>query len=149
MAQFGPFLPTGVFLGGVQFSTDPEPYEPLNWVKRHSIHQTIGGGVVIQDFGTFMKDNTLKLGSGRERFLDQAVMLLLYNKYLARGTVYAFTDWLGNDFDVFIKSFVPQPFKRGMGKAGSGPDPITLWTYTMELQVLTIRAVCGATYTGS
>ncbi len=145
--SFGPFLPTGVFLDGVQFSTDPEPYEPLVWAKRHSEHMTIGGGLVIQDFGAFMKDNTVRLGSGQTRLISEDIMLLLYNKYLARGFTYTFTDWLGNDFQVFIKSFVPVPFKRGADKGGN--SVLSLYTYTMELQVLQINKIAGATYTGS
>ncbi len=146
-AQFGPFLPGGVFLNGVQFSTDPEPYEPLNWPRRHSVHMTIGGGVTIQDFGLVQRDDTLKLGSGSERFLDEAVMLQLYALYQTRGTVYTLTDWLGNSFTVFIKDFRVWPFKRGAGRGGAGV--ISLWRYTMDLHVLTIGQLVGQTYTGA
>jgi hypothetical protein len=142
---FGPFVgPFGsVVLGGTQFSTDPSPYEPLNWAKRHSIQPVIGGGVVIQDFGTFMRDNTLKLGSGNERFMALDVVLALHTKFRAPGATYLFTDWLSNQFMVFIKAFVPVPFK--MGGDGLG-NTVSLFTYTMDLQVTTILKLLGTPY---
>lgn len=126
----------GVFIGGIRFSTNPESYEPLNWKKRHSIHSTIGGGVTIQDFGVFMKDNTFKLASGRGQFLDQATFLALHALWRTKGVTFSLTDWLLNDFTVFIKEFVPVPFKTD------------LYTYTMELQITAINKLWGSVYTG-
>lgn len=145
---FGPITgPYGsVTLGGTQFSTDPEPYEPLNWAKRHTVHMAIGGAVTIQDFGTFMRDNTLRLGSGKERFMEESVMTALHTKYRARGVTYSFTDWLGNSFTVFIKSFVPVPWKKGGDVPGG---TLSLYTYTMDLHVLVITNLIGVAYSGS
>lgn len=144
-----PFAVTGPFgavvLGGTTFSTDPEPYEPLNWTKRHSVHMGIGGALTIQDFGMTMKDNTLKLGSGRERFLEESIMLALLTKYQTKGATYTLTDWLQNSFTVFIKDFKPVPFKKGGDTNGA---TISLWMYTMDLHVLSISQICGVTYTG-
>jgi len=141
---FGPF--GGIFLGGVQFSTDPEPYEPLKWLKRHSVHMGIGGTVTIQDFGLFMKDNMLHLGSGRERFLEESIMLSLYGFYRTPGGVFSLTDWLNNSFTVFIKDFYVDPWLKGQGPTGT---TISLYTYTMDLQVISIINLIGVPYTGS
>ena len=129
----------GITLDGVIFTTDPTVYEPLNWQKRMSIQMAIGGKVTIQDFGVFQKDNTVRLGG--ENFLEDAVVQSLHTKYRTRGATYAFTDWLGNSFTVFIKTFVPVPLKKGPG--------VSLYRYTMELQVLTITNLFGVAYTGS
>lgn len=141
-----PFLPVGgVFLDGVQFSTDPEPYEPMNWEKRYSVHKGIGGKSTIQDFGTFMSDNTLRLGSGGSRFLEEAAVIALHTRYRVRGASYVFTDWLVNNFIVFITAFAPVPWKRGADEVGG---TVSFYTYTMELQVIQINALLGVTYTG-
>lgn len=128
----GVYIDSGV--NEVRFSTDPEPYEPLNWEKRYQVFMAIGGRVTIQDFGTFMKDNMLKLGSGQAQFLDQATVIALHTRFRTRGAVYGFRDWLNNRFTVFIKSFVPIPFK---------PD---LYRYNMELQVTAIDQLWGVTF---
>jgi len=121
----------------VRFSTDPATYETLNWQKRYSINMAIGGLVTIQDFGTFMKDNTLKLGSGAAQFLDEATVIALHTRFRTRGAVYNFRDYLNNQFVVFIKEFVPTIFKRG------------LYHYTMELQVTSITQLWGVVFTGA
>ena len=129
--------PTGaVFLGNVRFSTNPATYEPLNWKKRYSVTPTIGGGVTIQDFGLFMKDDLFKLASGQGQFLDQATFLALHALFRQAGVVFTLTDWLQNNFTVFIKDFVPVPFKTD------------LYTYSMDLQVTSINLLWGSVYTG-
>ncbi len=140
----GPF--GGVVFDGVQFNTDPSVYEPLNWAKRFSVTQAIGGKVVIQDFGTFMKDNTLRLGSGSNNPLDDAVVQALHSRFRTRGVAFTLTDWLGNQFTVFMKVFVPIPLKKGIDRAGNASS---LYTYTLELQVTQIVNLFGVAYTGS
>ncbi len=144
---FGPITgPFGsVTLGGTQFSTDPEPYEPLNWPKRMSVHPAIGGALTIQDFGVFMRDNTLKLGSGGSRFLEESVFLALHTKYRTRGVSYTLTDWLQNSFTVFIKNFRVWPFKKGGDSTGG---TISLYYYEMDLHVLAITQIAGQAYSG-
>ena len=141
-----PLTVGSVVLDGIAFNTDPEPYEPLNWEKRHSVTMAIGGKVTIQDFGTFMKDNTLRLGSGENRFLDELIMAALHSRYRTHSVTYVLTDWLGNNFTVFIKNFIVIPFRRGRDVSGA---PISLWHYTMELQVVTINQLLGVAYTGA
>lgn len=133
-----PVIPSaGVVLDGVTFNTDPNPYEHHNWKKRYSIHQAIGGKVIIQDFGTYAKDLVLKLGSGQAQFIDLTTVKALNTRWLIRGASYSFLDYLGNDFVVFISDFNPTIFR------------VDLYTYTMELQVLTINKLWSLTYTGS
>lgn len=141
-------LPTvgGVFLDGVQFTTDPVTYEPMNWDKRMSVTQAIGGKVTVQDFGMFMKDNTVRLASAQTNVLNESTVIELHNRHRTRGLVYTFTDWLGNSFGVFIKSFVPIPVKKGRDTAGVVS---VVYSYTMELQVLSITQLLGVAYTGS
>lgn len=129
--------PTGsVFLNAIQFSTNPETYDVLNWQKRQNISPVIGGKVVIQDFGVYMKDNMIKLASGNAQFLDQATFLAFHTLWRTRGATYAFTDWLGNAFTVFIVTFLPVVFKTD------------LYRYTMELQCTAITQLWGVPYTG-
>lgn len=130
--------PTGsVYLNAKQFSTNPDTYDILNWRRRHSISPVIGGKVVIQDFGVYMKDNTVKLASGNAQFLDQATFLAFHTLWRTRGATYSFTDWLGNSFTVFIKEFLPIVFKTD------------LYRYSMDLQVTQIINLWGVPYTGS
>jgi len=140
----GPF--GSVVLDGVQFSTDPSVYEPLNWPKRYSVHQTIGGRVVIQDFGTFQKDNTLRLGSGDRNILDDPVVQAIHTRYRSRGSAYTLVDWLSNQFTVFIKNFDPIPLKQGVGSTGATES---LYRYVLDLHVLAIVKLFGLTFTGS
>jgi hypothetical protein len=130
--------PTGsVYLNNIQFSTNPETYDILNWRKRQSITAVIGGKVVIQDFGVYMKDNTIKLASGNAQFLDQATFLAFHALWRTRGATYSFTDWLNNSFTVFIKEFLPIVFKTD------------LYRYSMDLQVTQIITFWGVPYTGA
>jgi hypothetical protein len=103
----------GVSINGIQFSTDPDPYEHLIWPKRHSVHKTIGGGQIIQDFGMFATDNSMKLGSGNQNYMDGVTMQAIDAIYRTRGITYTLLDYLGNNFEVFITSFIPTILKRG------------------------------------
>lgn len=134
-----------VFLDGVQFTTDPQDYSPLNWEKRHSVLPGLQGSVTIQDFGTFKKDDVVRLTSGASGFLTQSVVASFHGKFRTKGAVFSFTDWLGNSFTVFVKSFVPVPTFYPDDPDGSG----TLYTYNLELQVVNISTLFGAAYTGS
>lgn len=141
---FGPF--GNVVLGGVQFSTDPEPYEPLKWTKRISEHMAIGGKVTFQDFGLFMKDNKLHLGSGSTRFLAENVVQSLYTLYQSFGTTFTLTDWVNNAFTVLVWYFEAVPFKVGADQAH---NRVSLYTYNMELRVTAITTLLGVPYTGT
>lgn len=137
----------GVLLDGIPFEIDPSPYEPLNWTKRHSVHKTIGGGQVIQDFGTYMTDNVLRLGSnGLARFMSGTVAKEIHRRWRAPGVSYPFADWLDNAFRVFIVTFVPIPLLRGQDDTGATVD---LYAYTMDLQVTQIVTLFGDPYQGS
>jgi len=127
-----------VYLGGTQFTTDPQTYEPLKWPKRATVHKGIQGAVTVQDFGTFAKDNMIHLGSGESGFLEQSVVEALHTKYRTKGATYTLTDWAGNSFTVFIMGFEAEPTFIG-----------TLFKYTMTLQVLGITNLLGTAYTGS
>jgi hypothetical protein len=141
-------LPTtgGIFLDGVQFTTDPSIYEPANWEKRYSVTPAIGGKRTVQDFGVFMRDNTLRLGSGGVNVLNEATVVALHTRFRTRGVMYTFTDFVSNSFGVFIKTFVPIPVKKGRDQQG---NVSTVYVYTMELQVLQITQLFGVAYTGS
>jgi len=126
-----------IVLGGTTFTCDPETYEPWNWAKRHSVHPVIGGGVTIQDFGTYAKDNTVRIGSGRY-LIDSFVADALHTKYRTAAATYTLTDWMSNTFVVFITNFRAWPNFVG-----------PLWAYEMELQVISISFLLGQAYTGS
>lgn len=126
-----------IILDGVTFTCDPETYESMNWDKRHSIHPTIGGGVTIQDFGVFAKDNTLRLASGRY-LLDTYVADQLHTRYRTVTATYTFSDWMNNQFLVFISRYRTWPNFVG-----------PLWFYEMDLQVISITQLFGQAYSGS
>jgi hypothetical protein len=127
----------GVFLDNVRFPTNPDVYEPLNWKKRETVFPSIGGKVTIQDFGVYMKDDTIRLASGQGQFLDEATVIALHTRWRTRGATYTLTDWLRNNFTVFIREFVPVNYR---------PD---LYRYTMALQVTQIVQLWGTVFTGA
>lgn len=143
-------IPTvgSVVLGGVTFNTDPNPYEHQNWSKRYSILKTIGGGQVIQDFGLVQVDNTIQLQSGQTQFIDEIVRAALQALYATKGISYTLTDYLNNQFTVFIADFKPTIFKMG-GGASPGYTATQIYHYTMNLQVISIQKLYGVTYTGA
>lgn len=127
-----------ISIGGVQLTTDPETYEAFNWPKRWSKHPGIAGATVIQDFGRFARDLVLRLVSGRSQFLHEDVVKAIQTAHGTKGALYALTDWMGNEFDVYIADFTPVP--SGL------PE---LYTYTLELHVWTITKLFGTSYGGS
>lgn len=131
-----------VFLGGVQFDTDPQVYEPLNWPKRHSIFQGINGSVTIQDFGHFAKDNMLRLSSGSTGYLNQATVKALHDRFRTKASVFTLTDWMDNEFTVFFISFTPVATFIGLS------DSDNLFTYEMVLRVTAITKLLGIPFTG-
>jgi len=143
-------IPTvgGVVLGGVTFNTDPDPYEHQNWKKRATVFKTIGGGQVIQDFGLVQVDNTVQLQSGQAQFIDEVVRASLQTLYATKGAAFTFTDYLGNQFTVFILDFKPTIFKMG-GATGPAYAATQVYHYTMSLQVISIQKLYGVTYTGA
>ena len=126
-----------ITIGGVQLTSDPEKYEHYDWPKRWSKHPGIGGSVTIQDFGHVARDLVLRLESGAHQYLTLEVVRALDTAHRSKGVVYAVTDWLANDMDVFIARFKPESTRL--------PG---LFTYSMELHAWTIRTWLGATYTG-
>ena len=131
-----------VILGGLTLDTDPQIYEPLNWEKRHSVLPGIQGAVTIQDFGHFAKDNTLRLASGRTGYLNQSKVAAIHDAFRTKAATFTLTDWIGNEFTVFIREFRPVPTFIGID------DTDNLFTYTMELQVVVITKLFGAVFTG-
>ncbi len=126
-----------VYLGGKQFTTDPQVYE-RQWPKRVSEHPGIGGSVTIQDFGRFAKDKVLTLQSGENQVIEQTLVQDLDGMAGTKGSTYTLTDWSGNQFTVFILAFDPKPTFLG-----------TLFKYSMRLKVMAITQLWGQAYTGS
>jgi hypothetical protein len=86
-----------------------------------------------------MKDDRVHLASGENGFLETATVKALHTRFRTKGATYTLTDWLGNEFTVFITKFVPE---QRFGLPG-------LFLYDMELHVLNIAKLLGDTYTGS
>jgi hypothetical protein len=127
-----------VYLGTVQLTTDPDVYEPANWPKRASEHPTIGGGRTIQEFGRFACDLEVHLASGANQYMEQSVVDSIDAMHATAGATYALTDWLGNEFTVWIRDWHPVPTRLP-----------SLWTYDLVLRVMAITHLRGADYSGS
>lgn len=127
-----------VTLGGIQFTTDPQIYNPMAWPKRFRVHKGLEGSVTIQDFGTFQKDNMVRLGSGATGYLEETVVESLHGFFRTRGATFTLTDWRDNEFTVFITRFEPVPTFIA-----------SLYTYDMELQVRVITKLFGTVFTGA
>lgn len=137
-----------VYLDGLQFTTDPAIYETYQWDKRTSAHPLILAAagtpsVVVQDFGVRTSDLMLKLGSG-PNFIDHVLFDKLHERYRAVGATYSLTDWLDNHFTVFMERFHATAFKKGRMSNG---DPVTLFTYELDLRVTAISLLRGQAYT--
>jgi hypothetical protein len=127
-----------ITIGSVQLTSDPDVYEPASWSKRASEHPTIGGGLTIQEFGRYAKDLTVHLASGQNQFLTQSVVASLDTMHATKGATYALTDWLGNEFTIWIRDWHPVPTRLP-----------SLWTYDLVLRVMSITKLRGASYSGS
>lgn len=101
------------------------------------MHRGLNGSVTVQDFGLFAKDNRIRIESG-DQYLSTAVVDALQARYQTPGATYTLTDWLGNEFTVFILDF--RPVEAQLGGA---------WRYSMDLVVLGIAQLNGVPYTGS
>lgn len=131
-----------ISLGGVQFTTDPRTYEAYNWPKRMSVHQTLGGGVKVQDFGRRAVDLRLSLQSD-DNYIDTAMVRSLDTFYATTNGRFALVDWLGNALTVYFDSDGGTP----------GFQPVhaqiaDLWRYTMRLRASAITKWLGAAYGG-
>ena len=124
--------PTGAM---VVFTADPTDYSPWNWQKRVSVHQTIGGGITIQDFGTKMKDQVVEIKGALEQFMENSVVASVHAMFRTKGAVYRLLDWLGNDFTVYIEEFQPVPNPQLPGS-----------TYTLRLRIMGITTLFGVAY---
>src|SRR5689334_21984664 len=95
-----------VFLGGVQFTTDPRITR--SWPPRRSRLLGIRGSTTQQDFGRFAKDLRLTLASG-ENYCNQAFKNAVDVLMQTRLAAYAYTDYQGIDADVVIVDFDAVP----------------------------------------
>jgi len=136
----GPFGRVGLGPTGTEivFTADPSRYDPWDWKKRMSKHQTIGGGVTIQDFGVTMKDATIEIEGQLEQFMENVVAGELHALLRVKGAVYHLYDWLGNSFTVFIEEFHPVPNRNLPGS-----------TYSIRVKVMACATLFGSAYTGS
>lgn len=128
-----------VFLDGVQFTTDPQITR--NWPPRRSRLLGVQGSTTQQDFGRFAKDLRLVLNSA-QNYCNQAFVDAVEQRMQTRLATYAYTDYQGIDADVVIVDFVATPtfIRDGIG---------VLFTYTMTLDVTTLRKLNFKTYTGN
>jgi hypothetical protein len=119
----------------IQFTADPTNYSPWAWQKRQSVHQHVGGGITIQDFGTTMKDQVIEIRGELEQFMENAVVAQIHALFRAKGAVYRLTDWLGNDLTVFLEEFQPVPHPQLPG-----------CTYTLRCRIMGIAQLFGSAY---
>lgn len=136
-----------LYLGGIQFTTDPATYQPFNWPKRLSVVEGLEGSVTVLDFGRTKKDNVVHIESG-DQFLDHEVTEALDTLFDVPGATYTLTDWLGNEYEVAILEFKPLPSNLpDLDEDGEALG--ALYRYSMELRVLDIVTRRGVAYVGS
>lgn len=136
----------GIKIDGIQLSSDPATYKPLEWEKRWSYHPTLGGGGVVQDFGVSMKDDTLVLQSGPNNPISDDVVVALHTRWRQAAATFPFVDWLGNAFTVRILAFKPWPLKSGLDENN---QPLHLYLWEGQLQVVAISQLLGSPYSGT
>jgi len=137
--SIGPFgrLAIGPTGSPVYFTADPRSYRPWQWKKRASFHPGIQGSMTIQDFGVVSKDLVIEIESPEDAFLEASVVKQLHEMYRTKGAVYRLTDWVGNDFTVWLEDFQPEANENLPG-----------YRYSMRLKVQSITTLFGAPYTG-
>jgi len=131
-----------VTLDGVVFVTDPRPYDPLNMIKRDDRVAGVALSSTIQDTGLTLLDTTIRLGSGETQVLDKATVKALTQRAFIPAAEYAFSDWLGNEFSVYIHMF--HPVVRIQGMTPNGVD--VLFTYDMELYITDVTKLFGEVF---
>lgn len=120
------------------FTCDPEDYRPWQWKKRMTVIEGVGGSVTIQDFGIYAKDLEVEINGPQDQLMERSLVALIHALFRVKGAVYRLTDWLGNDFTVFMTDFTPVADARLPG-----------YSYTMKLHVLGIVSLFGQPYTGT
>lgn len=131
-----------ITLGGYQFPTDPRTYESYVWPKRMSVHETLGGGVKVQDFGLHAVDLRLELASG-DNYIDTTMVRALDSLYAYPNGRYTLIDWLGNEITVYFVSTGGSP-----GFQPTHAQIADFWRYTMHLRASAITKWHGAAYGG-
>jgi len=132
-----PFPLGGVYLDNVRFTTNPKTYKPVQWKKRYSIQDAIGGKVTIQDFGTFAKDCEVVLASEDKQFLDEPTTITIHEKFRIRGATFELRDWMLNNFTIFMMEFEPINFRPN------------IYLYNAKFKVVAINTLWGVTYVGT
>jgi hypothetical protein len=127
--------PTGA---QIQLTADPSNYSPWVWRKRQSIHPGVGGSLTVQDFGITLKDQTVEIKGELEQFMENSVVASVFALFKVKGAVYKLTDWLDNEFTVYIEEFQPVPNRNVPGS-----------TYTIKCRILGCAKLFGSAYTGS
>jgi hypothetical protein len=137
--SIGPFGRLGLGPTGAEivFTADPTKYDPWHWKKRMSKHETIGGGVTIQDFGVTMKDAVIDIEASIEQFMENSVAASVHALFRTKGAVYHLYDWLGNSFTVFVEEFHPVPHRNLPGS-----------TYSMRVKIMACATLFGSAYAG-
>lgn len=127
------------FLNGYRFTTDPKIAR--SWNPRRSRLAGIEGSTTQQDFGRFARDMRLTLTSNGN-FMNKALKMQIEALMLTRLGSYAYSDYTGIEGDVLIVDFDAQPtfIRDGLG---------VLFEYTLTLDVLRLRKLDFATYTGA
>ncbi len=135
--SIGPFGRVSIGPTGtqVQLTADPSSYSPWAWKKRHSVHMGIGGSLTVQDFGITMKDQVIEIRGELEQFMENSVVASVFALFRVKGAVYLLTDWLDNEFTVYIEEFGPVPNRHVSGS-----------TYLLKCRILGCAKLFGSAY---
>ena len=70
--------------------------------------------------------------------MEQSVVNSIDTMHATKGATYTLTDWLGNEFTVWVRDWKPVPTHL--------PG---LWTYDLVLRVVSITHLRGTDYSGT
>lgn len=82
------------------FDEDPEQYDDNPPERRMSVHETLGGGKVWQDFGVKEPDRRLQARFG---YVSEATMAGVRTKYEATAKPWKWHDHRGGEYMVIIR----------------------------------------------
>ncbi len=124
-----------VYLGGVQFTSDPADLT-IEAPARGTTLQTLDGGL-YEDVGRLGKGTRIRLSSGPNQLMSASVKTAIEAMVAAPQTAVTYSDFTGLTADVVIERFAPKATFIPDGESG------LFYTYELELVVVDDASAIG------